>query len=218
MKYNLKSELPLLLIVSIPFLYLLLIWDTLPETVPTHWNIQGEVDATGSKQTLVWIPFLLPVLTYLLLSIAPAIDPKGKLNAMGGKLAKLKFAVTFIMAALALCIIYSAKQGGIISNATMILLGVLFVVFGNFFPTLKPNYFIGIRVPWTLNNENNWKQTHRMAGKLWIIGGLAIICQSLFFNSLPSVNNLFSISVAVIISVIPIAFSFSLHRREKKVV
>lgn len=215
MKFSLKSELPTLIVVFLPFVYLLLIWNTLPETVPTHWNINGEIDQTGNKQTLLWLPFLLPVLTYFLLTVAPMIDPKRKLQSMGGKLANLKFAVTFIMSALALFIIYSAKQQELSPNLTTMLLGVMFVVFGNFFPALKPNYFIGIRVPWTMNSENNWKQTHRFAGKLWMIGGCAILVQSLFSN-LPAINNLFAIGVTAIISVVPIVFSYTMYHKEKK--
>ena len=210
MKYNLKNEFPILLIVILPLIYLLTIWNTLPETIPIHWNLRGEIDGTGKKETLLWITFLLPVLTYLIFSIAPMIDPKRRLQNMGDKLMKLKFAIVLMMSVLALFIIYSSKQEELNSNRITMILGALYVIFGNFFPTIKPNYFIGIRVPWTLNNDDNWKQTHQFAGKFWLIGGILIIVSSLY--SKPGINNIFSLLITIVIVIVPIVFSYKFHK------
>lgn len=78
---SLKKELPIILIVLIPFIYLAFIWNVLPEQVPIHWNANGEIDGWGSKATLLIIPFILPVLIYVILSLVPKIDPKQKIEA-----------------------------------------------------------------------------------------------------------------------------------------
>ncbi len=77
---------------------------------------------------------------------------------------------------------------------------------GNFFKTIRPNYFIGIKTPWTLENETVWKETHLLAGKLWFVGGLLIILCSLIFNK--SLGSTIFITITIIISVIPIVFSY----------
>ncbi len=214
MKYNLKNELPILLIVILPLIYLLTIWNTLPETIPTHWNLRGEIDGTGKKETLIWITFLLPILAYLIFSIAPMIDPKQRLQNMGDKLMKLKFAVVLMMSILTLFIIYSSKQEELSPNRITMLLGVLYAILGNFFPTIKPNYFIGIRVPWTLNNDDNWKQTHQFTGKFWLVGGISIILSSLYVR--PDINNMFALLISILIVIVPVIFSFKFYKNSKK--
>lgn len=107
---NFKKELPILAIVLLPFVYLAYIWNELPSKVPMHWNINGEIDRYGDKSELILIPFLLPVLVYLIFLIVPKIDPKNKLNKMGGKLQTIKFFLTTFMSILALFIIYTAKN------------------------------------------------------------------------------------------------------------
>ena len=82
---NLKKEIALLAIVALPFLYLGFVWNELPDQVPMHWNMQGEIDRYGDKTELISIPFMLPVLVYLIFLIVPKIDPKNQLGQMGKK-------------------------------------------------------------------------------------------------------------------------------------
>ena len=84
-----KKDLPLLLIVVLPFIYISYIWGDLPEKVPLHWNSQMEVDRYGGKQEILPIIFSLTLITYLIFLVIPLIDPKNKLNSMGGKFQKI---------------------------------------------------------------------------------------------------------------------------------
>jgi uncharacterized membrane protein len=180
MKFNLKKELPIVLIVLLPFVYLAYIWSALPEQVPVHWNGNGEIDRWGDKTELVFIPFLLPFLIYVILLAVPLIDPKGKINQMGNKFYHLKFILVLFMSILAIFILYSSQKQSITNMSLLfVLIGFLILALGNYFKTLKPNYFIGIRTPWTLENEMVWKSTHLLAGKLWFIGGFFIIALGL---------------------------------------
>ena len=192
---------------ALPFIYLAYIWNTLPETVPTHWNASGEIDGYGSKNTLLLIPFMLPVLVYIIMTIAPKIDPKNKIAIMGKKYEQLKFFLVLFMSVLALFIIYSSKTQSFSSpNIIYILLGLLFAGLGNFMKTVKPNYFIGIKTPWTLENETVWKKTHLLGGKIWFVGGLLIVCMSLIFTA-QTAATLFVI-IAVLITIIPLVHSY----------
>lgn len=211
MKLNFQKEAPLIAIVLAPFIYLAYIWNTLPDTVPLHWNIQGEIDEYGEKSELILIPILLPLLIYIIFTIVPLIDPKGKINQMGKKYFALKTAMTIFMSVLALIIIYAVKNESLYNpNYIVLLIGILFVILGNYLKTLRANYFIGIKTPWTLENETVWKETHKLAGKMWFVGGFIIILSSLILDKKPNFSVF--IGITIIISVVPVIYSFFKYR------
>lgn len=199
-------------IVAAPFIYLASIWQDLPEKVPVHWDIHGDIDRYGDKLELLLIPILLPFLVYAIFSLVPLIDPKGKIQQMGNKYFMLKAAMTIFMSVLAMIILYAVKHESLYNpNYIVLLIGVLILILGNYFKTLRANYFIGIRTPWTLENETVWKATHKLAGKIWFVGGLLIIlCSILFDNEL---NFKIFIGIIVVISLIPVVYSFVKYKR-----
>jgi immunity protein, SdpI family len=204
---KLKKELPLIVIVLLPFIYLAYIWNQLPEKVPMHWNINGEIDRYGDKMELILIPILLPLLIYVIFLVIPKIDPKNKLNKMGNKLQTIKILLTTFMSILALFIIYSVKNQSIENpNYIVLSIGVLYIILGNYFKTIKANYFIGIRTPWTLENETVWKETDKLGGKMWFIGGIIVVLSSLILDKQPNLT-VFLI-VTGIITIIPIVYSY----------
>jgi uncharacterized membrane protein len=212
---NLKKEIPLIAIVLLPFIYLAYLWNDLPSKVPMHWNIKGEIDKYGDKSELIIIPFLLPLLVYVIFLVVPKIDPKNKLNKMGNKLQTIKFLLTSFMSIIALFIIYSAKNKSITNpNYIVFLIGLLYLILGNYFKIIKANYFIGIRTPWTLENETVWKETHKLGGKMWFIGGFIIIISSLLLDK--QTNFTLFIIVTTIISIIPIVYSYLKFQNLKK--
>ena len=212
---NLKKELPLIAIVLLPFIYLVYLWNDLPSKVPMHWDLKGDIDRYGGKSELIIIPFLLPLLVYIIFLVVPKIDPKNKLNKMGNKLQILKFLMTTFMSILALFIIYSAKNQSITNpNYIVLIIGLLYLILGNYFKTIKANYFIGIRTPWTLENETVWKETHKLGGKLWFIGGLILILSSLLLEK--QTNFTLFIIVTAIISIIPVVYSYLKFQNVKK--
>lgn len=117
------------------------------------------------------------------------------------------------MSILALFIIYTAKNQSFTNpNYIVIIIGVLFIVIGNYFKTIKPNYFIGIRTPWTLENETVWKKTHKLGGKMWFIGGILIVILSLILNK--SLSFTIFMIITGVITIIPIAYSYLIYRNE----
>lgn len=212
---NIKKELPILVIVLLPFIYLAYIWNELANKVPMHWNLKGEIDRYGDKTEMIIIPFLLPLLTYLIFLVVPKIDPKNNLNKMGRKLQTIKFLLTTFMSVLALLIIYTAKNQSFTNPNYIVLMGgVLFIILGNYFKTIKPNYFIGIRTPWTLENETVWKKTHKLGGKMWLIGGILVVISSLILNK--SQNFTAFMIISAVITIIPIAYSYLIYKNEIK--
>jgi uncharacterized membrane protein len=183
MNPTLKKELPIIGIVLLPFIYLAFIWNSLPEKIPTHWSAKGEIDHWGDKSFLISVPFMLPVFVYVLFLIIPKIDPKKNLSTMGGKFQKIKFVFVLFASLLALFVIFCSKSLSFSSpKFVFVLIGILFTAIGNYYKVIKPNYFLGIRTPWTLENNEVWKTTHVFAGKLWFIGGLLIVLGALLIE------------------------------------
>lgn len=207
MKNNFFKELPLMFIVALPLAYLGFIWNSLPEVVPVHWDLHGVANGWGSKYELILIPLLAPVFTYVVFIVVPILDPKKRIEAMGSKFYQLKFIVVSFMSALATYIIYSAAaQTTTEFNYVAVFLGILFAIMGNYFQSIKPNYFIGIRTPWTLENETVWRKTHQFGGKMWLAGGIIAVLCGLFLKE--SVNIFIFISITVIITIIPVIYSY----------
>ncbi|WP_343618203.1 SdpI family protein [Flavobacterium sp.] len=215
MNLEFKKELPIIGIILIPFVYLATIWNSLPERVPIHWNSKGEIDNWGNKLALIVLLFMLPVLTYVIMSVITKIDPQKKLTLMGGKLYQLKFFLVLFMSILALFIVYSSKNQSFSSpNFTFVMIGALLMIFGNYFKVIRPNYFIGIRTPWTLKNEEVWKLTHVFAGKLWFIAGFLIILSSLVFEM--TVFSKVFFPFVLIVAIMPIVYSYFKYSSLKK--
>lgn len=213
--YNLKKELPILVLALLPMVYLATIWNALPETIPTHFNASGEADGWGSKTMLIWLPLALTLGTYLLMQVIPKLDPKQKLDQMGNKYYLIKFFMVVFMGLLSIVIIRAAKTGSIGGGGSWIyfIIGAMITVLGNYFQSIKPNYFIGIRTPWTLESETVWKKTHRLAGKIWVPAGILICLLSLIFSQeifLP-----IFIGITTITVLIPLVHSYLAFKKEQ---
>ena len=200
-----KKEIPFIAVALLPFVYLAYIWNELPKEVPMHWNASGEIDRWGDKSELFMMLFMLTGITYFVFLIIPYIDPKQKLQNMGNKLNNLRLILALFMSALAIYMLYSVQQKT--SNPVLIfpLVGLLFAFLCNYFKTIKPNYFIGIRTPWTLENEEVWKKTHLIGGKLWFVGGLLMALTFL----LPNEMQLYTfLGITAVITIVPIVYSY----------
>jgi len=176
------TELLILTIIIIPVAYLLAIWAELPEEVPMHWNAKGQIDRYGSKNELVGLLLMLNLPLYFILKYAPKMDPKKKISE--SQLAGLRLVMHLFMSALALFILYSTKKAEMSSPFGIIsLVGLLFAGLGWYFARLKPNYFIGIRTPWTLESEEVWTRTHKASAPVWMIGGIFMAIAPLVVES-----------------------------------
>ncbi|MEI8273178.1 MAG: SdpI family protein, partial [Paludibacter sp.] len=123
--------------------------------------------------------------------------------------------MTIFMSAISFYLLYVSNKGEINPNLLIALIGAFYVVLGNYLQSVKPNYFIGIRTPWTLENEETWKKVHRLGGKLWLVGGLITI----FIAFIAKNNSLLAITfgtVTAIISIVPILYSYIEFRKIHK--
>ena len=204
------------LIIIAPAIYLAIVWNTLPETLAMHFNLKGEIDRYGSKNELLPMIFILiavNAVVYLLLPQVYRIDPKRYAAENKDRLFRIAFAVAVFTAAVLCLIIYSSIHGNIKFSMRFILAGVglILAVVGNYIYNIKPNYFAGIRLPWTLNDDENWKRTHLLGGKLLFGGGLLIAVICLFAPFTFSMITLFTILLLVIMTTC--IYSYRLYKK-----
>ena len=204
------------LFILAPAIYLAIIWNTVPETVPLHANLKGEVDRYGSKNALIILTLILTLVNaavYLLLPQVYRIDPKKYAAENKSRLFRIAFAVSLFIAAVLCLLIYSSVHENLEFSSRFILAGVglLLAIVGNYMYNIKPNYFAGIRLPWTLNNDENWKKTNLLGGKLMFAGGLVIAVICLFTPFYLSIIILFVILGLIIL--ITCMYSYGLHKK-----
>lgn len=203
-----KNLLLAVAILSVPFIYLALTWNSMPEQVALHFGADGKPDRFGPKSelfTALGIISTVGLLCFGLIQWLPSIDPKKNLETSPKTLFKFALSVVIFMAILNTYIIYSAThptEGRLV----FVLLGGLFTVLGNLMNSIKPNYFIGMRLPWTLENESNWRATHQLASRLWFGGGILIAICSLLLP-MNWVVGVF-ISITIVLTLIPAVFSY----------
>jgi uncharacterized membrane protein len=170
------------------------------------------------KNEFLWFMMIMAVVSigiYLLLTNVWRIDPKKYAAENKGRLQKIAFAVVVFMAATECFVIYIGTQGSLKLNFRLVfaMIGILWAVIANYMYNLKPNYFAGFRLPWTLENEENWKRTHHLASKLWFAGGLLIAAICIFASTTVSIIAIFSILSTI--TVIPIVYSYRFYRKQK---
>lgn len=207
-------------VMAAPAVYLALVWNRLPEKVAMHFDLKGNPDRFGSKTELITTVIIMTVanaVVYLLLCNIWRIDPKKYAADNKNRIANIAIATAVLLAGIMCMIIYSASKGNIRFSTGLIFsaVGLFFAIIGNYLPNLKPNYFAGLRLPWTLENEDNWRRTHLLAGKLWFAGGLFLAVVCLFLPSIPSIIVFFTVMTTI--TLIPCVYSYRLYKQQKAI-
>lgn len=208
-----KKNLPKLIITSlitlIPIVIGLILWDKLPDQVPMHWNAQGEVDGYGTKFQAVFLMPLVLVAFHWTCVLGTSLDPK-KQN-INDKIFTLVLWIIPVISLLCNSMVFATALGHKVSVEIImpLFMGALFVIIGNYMPKCKQSYTVGIKLPWTLDNEENWNKTHRLAGFLWVIGGV-IIMATAFLGAFW----LFFI-VLIPMVIVPFVYSYLLYKKNK---
>jgi uncharacterized membrane protein len=203
-----------LMLCIIPFVTWFMLRNSLPEKLPIHWNAQGDVDGWTSREQLPIFLLAITVfgaLVYLLLRFIKRIDPKRTAKLNETIALKIGFGVITFMTAINLLIMMPKGDTFNMTTVVLVMVSLLFTFLGNMMYNIKPNYFIGIRLPWTLENDDNWKHTHRLAGIIWFIGG--IVCAILSLLISPKIMFPIFIGITMLLVLIPSIYSFMLFKR-----
>jgi uncharacterized membrane protein len=186
------------------------LYPRLPDAVPTHWNIEGEVDGYMSKPWGVIVLPLSAILVFILMRLIPVISPKGYRTESFANVVHI-FQVTAVGFASLVAILALLAGSGMnvpLNEVIFAALGVLFMIIGNYMGKTRKNFFLGIRTPWTLASDEVWGRTHRVAGRLFILLGL-IMLPGAFFE----VPVWVLIGVVGVIAVVPLVYSYVIYRK-----
>lgn len=164
------------IVVLLPFAFAAWVYPSLPLTIPIHFNMEGKADGWGSRDSVFIGPSILgfvSIFVYLLMANIRKIDPKRYEGADDKVYGQFGLFLVAFLAVLSLVIILSSVNQNIpVEQLVFGIMGFAFAIMGIFMPRLKQNYMAGFRLPWTLEDEENWKSTHILAGKYWLYGGL----------------------------------------------
>ena len=217
-----KREWLQILILAAPFCTAALLWTKLPDRMPIHWNIRGEIDGYAGKQFAVLFFPILNVALVGLLAFLPRLDPKcrnydaeTKASIAGvfkvGRLASSLFLSALIIGIFLVALQFQFDLTRVIFGGA----GLLTVVIGNSMTKLRPNWFAGFRTPWSLKSRTVWMKTHRLGGRLMVGCGLAMFVESLF---LPASLCLLAggVPMIILVGIVPAAYSYFSFQAEKK--
>ncbi|MCR6720140.1 MAG: SdpI family protein [Chitinophagaceae bacterium] len=205
-------------IILAPAAYLWKKWAEIPETVPVHYGLDGQADRFGPRSELLTIVLILTGVNLLAFFFLPRIykiDPRKTASDNKSRLKGITVATVLLLSVVGFVIVENAGAQQLNFQAKWLIaaVGAFWCVLGNYMYNLKPNYFAGIRLPWTLNNEENWRLTHRLAGKIWFASGLLIILLAFIMpdNRVPV-----AFLIIVFISIlIPVIYSYRHFAKNK---
>jgi uncharacterized membrane protein len=186
LRSSLLNLLMIILAVS-PLVFLGIIWNKLPEIVPVHYDINFNADKLDNKNML-WLVngslSFVSIIVYFLLVNLHRIDPRRRRQPPSLSFKRIAIVVVVFISILNFLLLLSINNNIKLSQKLLFaLLGLLMAFIGNYMNNLKPNYFAGFRLPWTLSSDYNWRKTHHLAGKIWFWGGLLLVIITLLIPS-----------------------------------
>ncbi len=211
----LKNNRTILIITSVlillPMIAGLLLWNNLPDAITTHWGADGNADGwSGKPFAVIGLPLIFLALHWLCILITAA-DPRNK--NQNSKVFGMVLWIVPIASVLCAALVYTTALGCEVNPQyfTSVMLGLMFIIFGNYLPKCRQNSTIGIKIKWTLLDEENWNHTHRFASKLWVIGGILILVTSFLPETIAFATMLI---VLLPLAFVPMIYSYILYRQK----
>lgn len=210
MKENRMTMILTCLLCLLPMALGLYFYKELPEQMPIHWNAAGEVDGYAPKMLAVFgFPVFFAALELLMFFVILNDPKKQNQSNIMRQLGLWSLPVIGIIV-YTVTIFSSLGYDLPITTIGTLLVGVLFIVLGNYMPKAKQNYTIGIKLPWTLDDTENWNKTHRLAGFLWVIGGIVFLIGAF----LPG-GAILTIAAVLVMVLVPTVYSYLLYQKKK---
>jgi uncharacterized membrane protein len=215
---NKKINIVIACLLAITLVYILIVYPSLPDLIPTHFGVSGDADGY-SKKSYIFVIYGILILLNILMPTIAKIDPKRENYSRFFKSFDIsRVAINLLFMGLIVIITQSSlsnlTETFSVDRLVPAMLGLVFIVIGNYMPKFKHNYTMGIKTPWTLADENVWNRTHRISGPIWIVAGaIMIINRFLFQNTL----SMYIIIVVIIFVVIfPFVYSYLIYRKYHK--
>lgn len=206
-KKNLKTMIITSIIILAPIVAGLLLWDQLPAEMATHFGSDGEPDGWSSKEfAVIGLPLFLLTVHWFCAAFT-GVDPK-KEN-ISNKMMTLILWICPVVAIVGDGSMYLYALNNSINTTIIgvILVGCLLLVLGNYMPKMKQSYTLGIKLPWTLNSEENWNRTHRLAGWITMLAGVIVLIGGF-------IEQFWTVFVAIaLVAVVPAFYSYVLYKK-----
>ena len=215
MKKQLLINTSVVLIALSPLIYLLFAWNAIPLSYTTRFEFNEVVEKVQSRNSLLMATIILSVvcaLLYVLMRNLQKVDPKVTTQTPASAFHRLGLAITLFLVVMNYFFIISAEKQLVVNSVVGIrVFGLFILIIGNYMNNLKPNFVAGIRLPWTLNDPENWRKTHQLAGKTWFAGGITLVVSSFI---LP-VSLIIPVAIIVftILVFVPMVYSYQLYRK-----
>jgi len=194
-------------------LFSAILYGQLPDRIPIHFDINGNANQYGDKWYAVLLTPAICLLVWLVLLVVPRIDPKRdfyKTNA-GTYWLVVNLIVLFLGVIHVMMLGLAAGWNISITQVICISIGLLFMALGNQFPRIQPNWFMGIRTPWTLSDEEVWKRTHRLGGRVFVIAGIILAVAGILLPG--PFAAVVMVPVLLITVLIPVIYSYRTWRQ-----
>lgn len=203
-------------ITAMPIVMGLLLWSRLPEQIPTHFGFHGEPDGWSSKAFAVFGLPLILVGAHLLCAFGTMLDPKQR--NIQDKMYRLVLWIIPVISILTCGAVYAYALGMAVDIAliTELMVGMVFIIVGNYLPKCRQSYTMGIKIPWTLADEDNWNATHRFGGRVWILCGIAFLALIPLGNISPALGGGLTLTVIALAILLPTVYSYLHYRKHHR--
>jgi uncharacterized membrane protein len=211
---TLKKDWIIWIMMIAPFVFIAIYWDKFPEQIPVHFGMDGEPNGYSSKATGLFMLSGINVIMYFVFLVMPKIDPsRANYPLFSDKYRIIRLILhAFFTFVFFLTALYSLGWKFDISIFILYGVLVLFLLLGNYMGNVRHNYFIGVRTPWTLANEEVWTKTHRLTAKIWVYSSLFMM---IILPFVPAPDLIFAPFIGVI-AIIPIVYSYIIFRKIKQ--
>lgn len=206
-KKNLKTMIITSIVILLPIVVGLILWDKLPTEIATHFDSNGKADDWSPKEFAIFGLPLFLLATHWFCMAFTSVDPK-KQN-FSDKVITLVMWICPMVSIVGCGSMYMYEMDNSVNTMpiAILFLGCVFLVIGNYMPKMKQSYTIGIKIPWALNSEENWNRTHRLGGYLYMLAGFITIIAGF-------VEQFWLVVVALVIaSLVPMVYSFILYKK-----
>ncbi|WP_455791803.1 SdpI family protein [Clostridium butyricum] len=214
--YKKKSDIYNVIIIACSILLTIIVYNKLPDLVPTHWNTMGEIDKYSPKAFGAFMAPVIMIFTWSGMKFLPKIDPRKKNYEKFDKSYSVIVSIllTFFLVIHAVTLLAALGYGISIEKIIPLIVGVLFIVIGNYLPKSKSNFFYGIKTPCTLSSEVSWRKTHRLGGKLFVVAGIVCILSSFLLNG--NIKAVVFFIAIMIAAIVPIVASYFYAKNDKE--
>lgn len=198
------------IICILPLILSFAVYDKLPEQIAIHWDDAGNPDNYAAKWIAAFGMPLLLLAIHLVSMVIIVYDPKKKNQSQVMRLLSFWLIPVLSLILVPITLFIGMGKNIPMSMVVTLLVGIIFVITGNYLPKSRQNYTIGIKLPWTLADTDNWNKTHRLAGILWMLAGVFMIAMPF----LPIQSGLWFVAVLIIMILLPVLYSFILYLKK----